>query len=157
MKCRKIIDIIYEMDDAPFLDRALAAAHLLFCESCSAEARRLREGMDAMGEASFPPAPSAIEDSVMALIAEEEGAFEPADFAAPGGFSFKGWIAAGVVMLVSLATIFFGMEFSNVARAAGMSFMIPIGITIGILLTVYGALFIGSHLKKLSQRFGLES
>jgi len=29
------------------------------------------------------------------------------------------------------------------------------GITIGIILTTYGALFIGSHLKQLSERFGL--
>jgi hypothetical protein len=33
--------------------------------------------------------------------------------------------------------------------------MIPIGITIGIMLTGYGALFIGSHLKEFSERFGL--
>jgi hypothetical protein len=30
-----------------------------------------------------------------------------------------------------------------------------VGITIGIVLTCYGALFIGSHLKELMERFGL--
>jgi len=58
-------------------------------------------------------------------------------------------------MLISLATVFFGLEFNKVALIAGMSFTIPIGITIGIALTSYGALFIGSHLKDLSERFGL--
>jgi hypothetical protein len=36
-----------------------------------------------------------------------------------------------------------------------MSYLLPVGITIGIVLTSYGALFIGSHLKELSERFGL--
>ena len=36
-----------------------------------------------------------------------------------------------------------------------MSFLLPVGITIGVVLTTYGALFIGSHLKELSERFGL--
>jgi len=73
----------------------------------------------------------------------------------PGGFSTRGWVIAGMVMLVSLATAFFGMDFNRVALAAGMSYMIPVGITIGIALTCYGALFVGSHLKEFTERFGL--
>jgi len=103
---------------------------------------------DLMRNDFFPPSP-ALEDSVMLLVnAEEE--LHPA-----GGFSTKGWIAAGLVMLVSLATAFFGFDFNRLALASGMSFMIPVGITIGIALSCYGALFIGSHLKELSERFGL--
>jgi hypothetical protein len=36
-----------------------------------------------------------------------------------------------------------------------MSFLLPVGITFGIVLTSYGALFIGSHLEEFSERFGL--
>jgi hypothetical protein len=36
-----------------------------------------------------------------------------------------------------------------------MSFLLPVGITVGIVLTSYGALFIGGHLKELSERFRL--
>jgi hypothetical protein len=61
-----------------------------------------------------------------------------------------------MVMLVSFATAFFGLDFNEVALTAGLSFMIPIGITIGIVLTCYGALFIGSHLKEFIERFDLK-
>ena len=81
---------------------------------------------------------------------EAEEAFE-----IPGGLTTRGWVIAGFVILVSLVTAFFGLEFNNIAGEAGKSFMLPMGITIGIVLTSYGALFIGSHLKELSERFGL--
>jgi len=102
-----------------------------------------------------------LETAVMSMINAEEEAANTAEIAEAmnaeiiGGFSIRGWIIAGIVMLLSLATVFFGLEFNKVALIAGMAFTIPIGITIGIALTSYGALFIGSHLKTLSNRFGL--
>ena len=102
------------------------------------------------------PAAPGLEEAVMAAIAVEENISpETEEALIPGGFSTRGWVIAGLAMLVSLATAFFGLEFNKVALAAGMSFMIPIGITFGIVLTGYGALFIGSHLKELTERFGL--
>jgi hypothetical protein len=47
------------------------------------------------------------------------------------------------------------MDFEKVAHRQGSSFLIPVGITIGVVVTGYGALFIASHLKELSERFGL--
>jgi hypothetical protein len=47
------------------------------------------------------------------------------------------------------------MNFVAIANSEGSSFLLPVGITIGIVLTCYGALFIGSHLKELSSRFRL--
>jgi hypothetical protein len=73
----------------------------------------------------------------------------------PGGLSTRGWVIAGFIILVSMATAFFGLDFQKLAQETGTSFLLPIGITIGIVLTTYGALFIGSHLQELSERFGL--
>jgi hypothetical protein len=109
----------------------------------------------------MPPSP-AIEDTVMAMIAADDEdipemqcapVFNNAAF--PGGFSTRSWIITGIGMLVSLVTVFFGMEFNNVVVATGVSFLLPLGITIGIALTSYGAIFIGSHLKELSEYFGI--
>ena len=91
-----------------------------------------------------------------AIAAEEEKNPEPEEiFAIPGGLSTRGWVIAGLIILISLSTAFLGMDFEHIANVAGMSFMLPVGITIGIVLTSYGALFIGSHLKELTERFGL--
>jgi hypothetical protein len=75
--------------------------------------------------------------------------------AVPAGFSFRGWVFIGFFMLISLSSSFFGMNFTEIANAEGLSFLLPIGLTIGMVVTCYGALFIGSHLDELSTRFRL--
>ena len=161
MDCAKIMDKVYEYSGGeyqihiPLLTRIQIELHLLLCPGCAQEVERFEVCRDILRSDFMPPAPG-LEDAVMALIAAEEGAAaEPEEAVIPGGFSTKGWIIAGLVMLVSLATAFFGLEFNKVAHIAGMSFMLPMGITIGIVLTCYGALFIGSHLGELTRRFGL--
>jgi len=156
MSCEKIMDRVYEQEDVSAFGQVRIGLHLFACPDCAQRAERLELCQDVLRRDFLPPSPK-LEDTVMAAIAEEEGAFDAKEAVVPGGFSLGGWVVAGLVLLVSLTTVFFGMEFNNIALAAGMSFMIPIGITVGIVLTCYGALFIGSHLKKLSERFGLES
>jgi hypothetical protein len=159
MSCEKILDKVYEYsgdpDAMPLVTRIRIGLHLLVCPDCAQEVERFEVCRDILRSEFLPPAPG-LEDTVMAMIAaEEDEAIEAEEMESPGGFSTRGWIIAGLVMLVSLATAFFGLDFNKVALAAGMSFMIPVGITIGIALTCYGALFIGSHLKEFSERFGL--
>ena len=164
MSCAKILDIVYEQqENMSLFNRIRVGMHLLVCPDCAQEVERFEVCRDILQNDFMYPAPD-LEDAVMAMISAEEAAnaaanaaeiAEAMDAEVPGGFSIRGWIIAGIVMLVSLATVFFGMEFNKVALIAGMSFTIPIGITIGIALTSYGALFIGSHLKDLSEKFGL--
>jgi hypothetical protein len=156
MSCAEILNKVYdEQDKMRLLTRIHVGLHLLFCPDCAQEVERFEICKEILRTEFIPPAPD-IEDSVMAAISAEDTAqTERWEAEAHGGFSTRGWIIAGLVMLVSLATAFFGMDFNKVALAAGISFMIPVGITIGIVLTCYGALFIGSHLKELTERFGL--
>ncbi|MDR2575860.1 MAG: peptidoglycan-binding protein [Treponema sp.] len=168
MSCAKILDIVYEQqEDMSLFNRIRVGLHLLVCPDCAQEVERFEVCRDMLQDDFMYPAPD-LEDAVMSMINAEEAANAAANATAntaeaaeainaeiPGGFSIRGWIIAGIVMLVSLATVFFGLEFNKVALIAGMAFTIPIGITIGIALTSYGALFIGSHLKDLTERFGL--
>ena len=160
MSCEKILEKVYEMDSMPLLTRIQIGLHLIVCPDCAQEVERFEVCRDILHSDFFPTsimdaAPS-LEDTVMAMAAaEEDNAVEQESVEISGGFSTRGWVIAGLVMLISLATAFFGLDFNKVAVAAGMSFLIPVGITIGMVLTCYGALFIGSHLKELSERFGL--
>ena len=134
-------------------------AHCLVCPDCSQEIERFEVSRDILREDFFPASPG-LENAIMARIAAEEemqsdDAEEIKNIAASGGFSTRGWVIAGLIILVSFIAAFFGLDFQKLARESGMSFMLPMGITIGIVLTSYGALFIGSHLKELSERFGL--
>ena len=161
MSCSKILDVVYEYsggETMPFLLQIQVAFHTMFCPDCAREIGRFEVCGDILRNDFFPSSPG-IEDSVMAIIAAEEEysgetSVEEA-LANSGGFSTRGWVIAGLTILVSLVTVFFGLDFNKVATEAGVSFLLPMGITIGIVLTSYGALFIGSHLKELSERFGL--
>ena len=159
MNCAKVLDMVYEYsgedsdNGMPLLVQIQVSLHLLFCPDCAQQVERFEVCRDMLRLDCMPPSPG-LEEKVMAMIAVEQDE-EAQEAEVPGGFSTRGWVIAGLAMLVSLATAFFGLEFNKIALAAGMSFMIPVGITIGLALTSYGALFIGSHLKELMERFGL--
>ena len=168
MNCLKILDMVYEnlgsdsqtensliLGQIPLLNQVRIWLHTLVCPSCAQEIERFEASKDIMREDFFPSSPG-LEDSIMALVAAEEELPEVEEiYSAPGGLSTRGWVIAGLIILVSLATVFFGLDFQKLANETGMSFLLPVGITIGIVLTSYGAFFIGSHLKELSERFGL--
>ncbi|WP_461255136.1 peptidoglycan-binding protein [Treponema sp. R80B11-R83G3] len=156
MNCLKIMDLYHEAqeggeDSISLLSQIQVWAHSLFCPVCAEKIERYEAAKILMKEDFFPSSP-ALEETIMARI-DAEQADEARDTV--GGFSTQSWVIAGLVILISLATVFFGFDFQRLALESGMSFMLPVGITIGIVLTTYGALFIGSHLKELSERFGL--
>ena len=162
MRCSKILDMVYEYsgndvfseDSMPLYNQIQVWLHTIFCPNCAQEIERFEVSRAIMRE-DFFPSPPGLEDSIMARIAAEEEQAEEEVYAVPGGLSTRGWIIAGLIILVSLATSFFGLDFQKLANETGMSFLLPVGITIGIVLTTYGALFIGSHLKELTERFDL--
>ena len=159
MGCSKNMYLYYESQEGgdgvnslPLLSQIQLWAHSLFCPVCAEKIERYENAKILMKEDFFPSVPPALEETIMARINAEQ-ADEAHDVA--GGFSTQSWVIAGLVILISLTTAFFGLDFKSLALESGMSFMLPVGITIGIVLTTYGALFIASHLKELSERFGL--
>jgi hypothetical protein len=140
------------------------SAHLIFCPRCAGEVKRLEAVREILREDFFSLPPD-LEEGIMASLQGEfsdDPGGEAAGMADPfgtagniAGVSFRGWVITGFIVLVSLVSLFFTMDFENIARSQGSSFLLPIGLTIGAVLTCYGALFIASHLKELSERFGL--
>ncbi|MCL2184646.1 MAG: peptidoglycan-binding protein [Treponema sp.] len=157
MDCLKIKELIYECDDdsMPLLNQIQVWWHTLTCSNCAQHSKLFEVTKKIMSEDFFPASPD-FEDSIMAkIVAEiEEEELENAH-AIPGGISTKRWVVTGIIIMISLVTAFFSLDYQNLASEWGMSFLLPMGITIGIILTIYGAVFIGSHLKELSERFGL--
>lgn len=159
MDCAKIMDLVYEYSGCekdpevsmPLFYQAQVWLHVFFCPHCAENIARLKMTREIARHDFFASSPG-LEDRIMEKIELEKDA-EP--YAVPGGLSTRGWVIAGIVIVLSLATAFFGLEFQNIARETGSSFLLPVGITIGIALTTYCAFFIGSHLKELTERFGL--
>ena len=168
MNCNKVMDMVYEysgnntagVNPIPLFHQFQIWMHSLICQNCALKIEYLEKARNTMKEDFFPTSPSgfdswaSLENSIMNKIAIETENEEEI-YAIPGGISTRYWVITGLVILVSLITAFFGFDFQSVAKELGMSFMLPMGITIGIVLTSYGAFFIGSHLKELTERFGL--
>jgi hypothetical protein len=171
MTCHELMDKAYEYagEPMPLLLHIRIALHLFFCPDCARELERFETVRNILKTGFFPPSPD-FEETVMEKLryeaslevpgGEEAEYFSGAE-AGPAagvpdtGVSFRGWVITGLVALFSLSTSFFGFNFSRLAVSEGISFLLPVGITIGVVLTCYGALFIGSHVKELSERFGL--
>ena len=158
--CRNVMDIVYdEEEDIPVFLQIQLNLHILFCETCTVQVKTLQKFKEVVQNDFFPPSPQ-VEDLIM------EKLYMEADYgdllsssreiiAEPAGFSIKSWIIIGLIVLLSLTAPVLGLNFSQIAASEGSSFLLPIGLTIGLIVTCYGAIFIGSHLKELSDRFGL--
>jgi hypothetical protein len=148
------MDKLYEAgseEALPLLLRVRITAHLFFCGHCAEAARKLAIAQRLMSEDFFPPAP-AFEDRIMASIYAEE-CDEPVSVSDTQAVSLRGWVITGFIIVISLAISFFGMDFMKIASTQGQSFLLPVGLTVGFIVTGYGAMFIVSHLKELSDRF----
>jgi len=156
MNCSEILSLVYEESDSmPLFNQLRVWLHTIFCPNCAQEIERYHVSRSILQNEFFPVSPG-LEESIMAKIdALDEERDVKDDYAIPGGISTRGWIIAGLIIIISLATAFFGFDFRHLTDESGISFLLPMGITIGIVITTYSALFIGSHLKELSERFGL--
>jgi len=175
MNCSKIMDMVYEhsnnepdtilrfsKDTMPLINQVQVSWHAFFCSDCAQEIELYRAARTLMKEDFFPLLPenkkswSALEDSIMLKIDEETEQIELETAChIPGVPTTRRWVISGLVLIISLAIAYLGLDFKNLASESGISFLLPMGIITGIFLTTYGALFIGSHLKELSERFGL--
>jgi hypothetical protein len=155
MNCHEVRDKLFEYqreEPLPFLQHIQIEFHLFHCGHCAAELEKLERARDVIKTGFFTVPPLQLEDRIMAAIEQEA---QEEYIPAAAGVTFRGWVITGLIILISLATASLGMDFSKLAEALGSSFLLPIGITVGMVITGYGALFIGSHLEELSDRFGL--
>jgi hypothetical protein len=153
MFCSDVMEKIMEFEGTkmPLIFRFKIALHLLACGRCSAEITRFEAARELLKHDFFPPPPE-LEGIIMERIYREE----PEDQRETAGeISFRSWVITGIIVVISLSTSFLGMNFGEIAAWGGSSFLLPMGLTIGTVISAYGALFIGSHLKELSEWFRL--
>jgi len=160
MSCSRVMDIYYDENHISLFSQIRISLHTLFCADCAQKIEQYENAKEIMREDFIPALPwISLEEPIMSRLHDDqisiEDNYSETPYSIPGVPSTRGWVIAGIVLVVSLITAFFGFDFQSLASESGISFTLPMGITIGIILTTYGALFIGSHLKELSERFGL--
>jgi thiol-disulfide isomerase/thioredoxin len=157
MNCKEAEEKIFWAEQYRLFDRVLLAFHTLRCPHCRKEARLYDQSMELMREDFFSEAAwqggFALADNVMRIIEENEVEMDFEEAVSP--ISIARWIITGIVIILSFAVVFFGRDFDKIADSQGTAFLLPVGITIGVVVTSYCGLFIASHLKELSSKFGL--
>lgn len=146
MNCKDVLNVLDD-DEMTLTRRLRVAIHLAFCRSCAAEKRRLNAAYRMMNEDFMPLVSSGFSNAVMRLLGLDES------LQTQESFSLRGWTAVGVFILLSLASSYLGVDFRSISESNGSSFVLPVGITVGCVITVYGALFIGSHMEDLREKF----
>jgi hypothetical protein len=156
-----ILDKIYDFPlrssadcSVPFLTRLEIALYIVFSSRYAASYLRLEAVREILRSDFLPPVPE-LEDFIMERINADTVEMLCEERNPAYTVSFRGWVITGFIILISLAMSLFGMDFMRAIPGTASSFLLPVGITIGVIVTVYGAIFIGSHLKELSGRFGI--
>ncbi|MDR1363215.1 MAG: hypothetical protein LBJ35_04115 [Spirochaetaceae bacterium] len=152
MNCDKILDDLYYNEAGfSFVKRVLIYFHSLHCPRCAAHRRALRVASDCMKDDFFPSAGN-IAENIMSLI--QAGDFTD-DEVKRESMPFRAWIITGFAILVSLSSAYLGIDYLMPTSTHTVYFMLPLGITIGAVITAFAAIFIGCHITELSKWLGL--
>ncbi|MDR3325429.1 MAG: peptidoglycan-binding protein [Spirochaetaceae bacterium] len=151
MDCNIVVESLYEEGAGSFFFRLRRMGHLALCQSCAAQARKLEMADNLMRNAFMPPSPD-LSDAVMSMLGVEQSSCLEDE---GERVSLRGWVAAGFFLLLSLTSAYFGGDFLKIAAINGISFLVPVGITIGVALIAYAGLFVGAHLELLRKKFGI--
>lgn len=131
----------YDMLDAGQEPGLLLRLHLALCPACRAEAERSRAALAAYRNAEDRAGADRIEERVMAAVR-----ILPRPRRA---VSYRDWVVSGIVIAVSMALIPFGDDFNSVKAIFGMSYTLPLMLGLGLVITLYGAVFIATHMEEL--------
>jgi hypothetical protein len=116
--------------------------HLEECESCRIEVERVEAAIEACrGADSGGELAQLLEDRVMAAIR-----LMPSP---QRDFSVRDWLIAGSVIAASMLLIPVGDYFVRFKEIFGASYTLPLSLVLGIALTAYSALFIGTHMDEV--------
>lgn len=141
MTCDRFLAALDGLDNEPL--PADMASHARGCRSCAGESAALRAAVglyrlpDLAGSGDIAP-------RVTALLP-----FMPAPRRT---VSMRDWIITGFVIISSVALVPLLADFRALKAVYGPGFTVPVFVSLGSLVTLYGGLFIMSHLDDFSRR-----
>jgi len=153
MTCERATELIDQYGgetSVPPLVRIRLAFHRAHCRTCAEEAVRMERvyrflRTDYISEA--PDLRSAIMDKINIPGEAENPVGEPV--------SLRNWVLVGMIVFFSLLLSSVGLEFSAPGILLRSNLLLPITLTLGFGVTIYGGVFIASHMDDFSERFGL--
>mgnify|MGYP006282294063 CR=1 FL=1 len=141
MKCEEMMDRYCQLD----VDERLPLryrVHMLFCSRCRHEVQYMEEKLVRF-EGDFPfSMQNDASDTVMQLVR-----MSPVQYRKEVS-SFK-WLASGFVIFASIMLLPFSKSLSWLNDYFGGQLLFPLHVVMGILISVYAVLYVGTHLEEL--------
>lgn len=146
MRCETFLDR-YDLLDAGEEPGMALRLHLARCPSCRDRVAAMDAALAAYREeaadeaARLSPEAERLEDHIMAavrLLPKPKRELHAND-----------WAMAGLVLLGALALIPFDANFGIIKAFFGTSYSLPFALVVGVALTVFGTVFIATHMDEL--------
>lgn len=143
MRCNKFIENFLELDNYTAIPLSFKI-HIFFCTRCRKEILFLTEQFKSLLATSSFDMKKDISEAVMLKIKELEINFEQ------NISNFK-WITAGSIIWASIFLMSFSDSIAWLQSQFGAYLEIPLRIVMGLVVSFYAALYIGTHLDQIKK------
>lgn len=142
MKCKDAVRRILESDHGhiPFM----VQMHCRMCSKCMSELSDIRKAERMLQDKWFFSPEYDLSPRVLSQIRATSYATRKSTTWIPG-------LSVGVVLVASLFLVNFSDTFAWIELAMGDTFIIPVNIVLGLIISAYLAAFIASQIQRLSQ------
>ncbi|HON78890.1 MAG TPA: hypothetical protein PK544_10390 [Spirochaetota bacterium] len=148
MKCEKAMEQYLKADADEYLPLALRL-HLRFCRKCRVETAAMRSALDMLRNEDIYTVPDDCSGNIMAVVRNSGNSYGRR-------MPLFNWISGEVIIIASIFLVQFSDDRNWLTGYFGSNLEIPLYIVLGILVTVYSAMFAVSRLgefKKLVVRW----
>ncbi|MDY6934446.1 MAG: hypothetical protein SVZ03_09525 [Spirochaetota bacterium] len=147
INCDKIITRFLEMEDYRVIPLNIRV-HMLFCNRCRVEVYMLKDALDEIREFNPFPLRKDLTDEIMQKILLTETPYKKE-------ISTFNWVTAGLIIFLSIFLISYSEPMIWLKNQFGNNFEVPLSIVLGLIISIYSIVFIGTHLEKLKHSIGI--
>jgi hypothetical protein len=143
MKCEKIIASFLNQDDSRY-PVFFIRLHIAFCSRCRNEIKALQNAFIRATTASPFSMPLDLSDPIMRRIFKSDVIYEK-------NISSAKWLFSGVIIFASIFMLSYSESFIWLREYFGRGLEIPLHIVLGLVITFYAALYIGTHIDDMKK------
>ena len=143
MKCEKIINTYLNQDDSRY-SAFQVRLHILFCRKCRTEIKAMQNIFVKARTNSPFIMPEDMADPVMRILFNSETFYEK-------NISSAKWFFPGAVIFSSIFLVSYSDSFIWLKLQFGGVLEVPVYIVLGLIITFYSALYMGTHTDELKK------
>lgn len=144
MRCDGFLDR-YDMLDSGEEAGFFLRLHLAACPACRARVAEREAALKTIRAAAAKPVDAALEEAIETRVMAAVRLMP----APRRELHAREWVISGLVIFASLALVPFDANYGILRDFFGEGFTMPLCLVLGLVLTIYGAVFIGTHMTEL--------